>query len=208
MADEAKTTFLPEEKNGVASALSKNPLDYLISLLPTNARIFVNSVLRGEKSPISEKDFTVSELDAIKNVILATRRSRWLNSDSTHEPNIQGKVGYADYHKLGEPAVGMGSILSSLGRVKTTLGQFGYKQLPSGDVSVGDEYDFSPAPNSWGFGWGGQEIIEAISSLGYRPLRHYAGQAIPEGEGRLVNITIPKEQFSDKEYATLFPNSD
>ena len=127
---------------------------------------------------------------------------------STFEPNIQGKVGYADYHKLGEPAVGMGSILSSLGRVKTTLGQFGYKQLPSGDVSVGDEYDFSPAPNSWGFGWGGQEIIEAISSLGYRPLRHYAGQAIPEGEGRLVNITIPKEQFSDKEYAALFPNSD
>ena len=42
----------------------------LLSLLPTTARVYIESVLLGEKSPITAEDFTPAELEAIKQVIL------------------------------------------------------------------------------------------------------------------------------------------
>jgi hypothetical protein len=217
---EAKTTFSPEEKNGVAAALSKKTLDYLTSLLPTNARIFVDSVIRGESSSITEKDFTPDELDAIRDLILASKTEGKvtyeaygaLQSEKPLEwwqrpPKTAG--GFASY-PMDEGGGGGINILDTLtpeGRIKTTLGQFGYRKTPGGDVVVGDVYDFYPLSSGWDSVSTGEQIMEGIRTLGYTPLRVWAGEAIPEGEdaGRKVNIVIPKEQFSGKEYAVLFP---
>jgi hypothetical protein len=202
---EARTTFPSEQKKGMVSALSSKSLDNLISLLPTNARIFVDSVLRGEKSSITEEDFTVDELAAIRDVVLESSRPN-KSRHTWRSPSLRGTVQYEDYNRLGEFKYGMANVLSSLGRIKTTLGRFGYKQLPDGDVEIGDKYDFSKKPR-WGEFPLWEKTFHTLISLGYAPLRYYAGETLPEGKGRQVKIVIPREQFSDAEYATLFSDN-
>jgi hypothetical protein len=212
----------------VGIPLTEMSPDYLLSFLPTNARIFAESVFRGEKSPITEKDLTADELDAAKRVILAAAKPGIAQSASLAEQasapwssvgekeahaqglgelpaSPKGKVDYSSYAKIadaGSEGFGAHNMLSALGRVKTTLGKFGYKQLPNGDVLIGDKYNFSKYyPDDMSMA---AKIIGAITTLGYDPLRQYASKALPEGSGREVQIVIPREQFSDGEYEGLF----
>jgi hypothetical protein len=211
--------------------LAAMPPDHLISFLPTNARIFVESIFRGEKSDITEKDLTADELDAVKRVMVASAKPGIHQRVTQNEqaamppavshaesildsnprpvlnlpPSPKGKVDYGSYAKIadaGSESFGFHNMLSALGRVKTTLGQFGYKKLPSGDVLVGDKYNFGKFyPDDFSMG---AKIFTALTTFGYAPLRQYASEVLPEGSGREVKIVIPREQFSDEEYEGLF----
>lgn len=77
--------------------------------------------------------------------------------------------------------LGLGRTLSPEGRVMTTLGQYNYKIDPDqNNINVTDKYDFNAGDPNRGIG-------DSV----YSKIRGYAGEQIPEGRGRDVNINIP-----------------
>ena len=216
----------------------------LLSLLPTMARKYIQAVLLGEKTPITEKDFTGPELEAIKQVILLSKKGvdvsskgdplkrdvmkTGLNKEAarqsfatTGEKNqdryktlrikpTPGRVDYGTHAKSGvtggpdASTFGIGNLLTPIGNVKHTLGQFPYEMNEEGDIVVKDKYDFSeyydPDISV------SDRIQNAIQTLGYSELRHYAAQRLPEGSENApeVEVNIPREAFSPQELKDLF----
>ena len=215
----------------------------LLSFLPTPARVYIESVLLGEKSPITAEDFTPAELEAIKQVILLSveaveenlggprhsdvvaselekleaRQSfankaekQWEDEPARRVlPRTPGVVDYETYRKSkatgGDDvrSFGLGALLSTLGGVKHTLGQFNYFPDDEGNVVVEDDYDFSEYFPK-GEGMSARRVAAAIGSLGYSELRELAATQLPEGTGRDVNVVLPRDMFSLEELEALF----
>jgi hypothetical protein len=205
----------------------------LLSLLPTAARKYIQAVLLGEKTPITEKDFTGPELKAIKQVILLSKKDaeaspvqdNYVNRDATgtdlrdNKPKqyetrrikpTPGRVDYGTYDKSGvtggpdASTFGIGNLLTPVGNVKHTLGRFPYEMNEEGDIVVKDTYDFSQyLPPNMSLE---ARIIEAIQTLGYSEIRNYAAQRLPEGSENApeVEVNIPREEFSPQELKDLF----
>jgi hypothetical protein len=145
---------------------------------PTSARTFLETV-RGDRSPITEKNFSKDELAIIK--------------DLAEMAGDRGYVDYPDYIKLAKKKQMEGKGLSysvtpsmlsmgdALGNVQTTLGRFGYKR--EGDRLVAtDKYDFNPVSD------GSAEAASAGVMGPYGMIRAYAGRKVPPGQGREVRV--------------------
>lgn len=196
-------------------------IDYLLSTLnkklplPTNARVYIESVVDGKKDPITGENFTERELGVIRDLVAA----------SVQSPATPGYVNYGTYAKDIPSAAHVGgmrwqksadasplSLFTPDGRVATTLGQFNYQLTDDGDIEVTDNYDFNATDHRTGAKTVGTQYLEAnsaaktafgIGSLGYLPLRARGQETIPTGEGRPISVTIPKNQFSDEQYEVL-----
>ena len=141
---------------------------------PTSARTFFETV-QGNRDPITQAHFSPAELDALRQLIEST--------------GGRGNVQYDDYTKFmrkqqqehgtipASIAPNVLSILDPIGNVQTTLGRFTYARDPEGNLVVTDNYDFNP--------------IREMSGA-YGALRNYAGEKIPPGTGRKVNINLGK----------------
>jgi hypothetical protein len=148
--------------------------------LPTAGKTFIET-LQGERSDITDKNFSLEELAIIQKLIEASKG--------------RGYVNYGDYTKLGMKQKEEGklpmsispSLLSlgdSLGNVQTTLGQFQYSIGNDGKVTVSDKYDFNPSDTS-------TNKEAGIGLFGpYGMIREYAGKRIPPGKGRNVSFTL------------------
>jgi hypothetical protein len=82
------------------------------------------------------------------------------------------------------------SMSDSLGNVQTTLGRFKYGRDAEGNLVVRDTYDFNPprVPNSMQ-----EQRTAEYGAMGpYRLVREYAGEKIPPGRGREININLGK----------------
>ena len=124
------------DQNMLASAMQnvKN------ALLPVNVRQFA-SHLFGDRSPITESQFTPEDLAAIRFAI------------EKRGGGASGYIGYGDYSpqgfsSFGDPDEGlMGMLHKSYTdpayRMETTLGQASYRQLPNGSYVVEDKYNFN-----------------------------------------------------------------
>lgn len=117
-------------------------------ILPASIRTFVDT-LGGERSPITEKDFTPEELQQVRDAI---KNSRQRQVGKRFEQEAPGKplkqtydqtAGYQDY--------GMGERgkrtehdfnLGSSGAMRNTLGRFSYEKTPDGRLIAKDTYDF------------------------------------------------------------------
>jgi len=185
--------------------------------LPTNAKVYIDSVIDKKEGPITDKDFTGEELNIIRDLVMASTVSRPAAPGATAIPATPGAVNYNTYRKpleteprmFGLPlnanaGIGIDALFNRKSRIATTLGQFGYAVNPEGNIDVTDTYDFNAYTD--GKRTTGTEYSQsnpaaksvlALASLGVSPLAAYAQEQIPEGRGRPVRVTIPKERFGD-----------
>lgn len=143
----------------------------LDSILPTPAKLYLDSVVSGKKEPITEADFSPEELAAIRKMI---------------GNKAQGGITYADYDASSQP--GLSSLLSPAGRVANSLGQFNYQADPEG-ATVTDDYDFNPVFKDESL------LLKALSILGtggFSGLHMLGEEKLPPGKGRPVKIRLPK----------------
>jgi hypothetical protein len=151
-------------------------------MFPTAARVFLES-MQGKRDPITEADFSPEELKQIRQLI-----------DSTEG---RGSVQYPDYVDLMKKQPGVTasylpsllSIADPLGNLQTTLGRFKYVRDADGTLRAIDNYDFNPLKTDASSTFG-----ESRSGMlgPYNMLRAYAGEKLPPGTGRRVNINLGK----------------
>ena len=114
-------------------------------IVPAHLRTFV-STLAGNRSPITEKDFTKAELEQARNAVIKSRDRQTGKSFIKEEgkplrQNYDPTVGYKDYGKGMEEGrqdfnVGSGAAM------RNTLGKFDYEKTPEGRLIAKDNYDF------------------------------------------------------------------
>jgi hypothetical protein len=157
------------------------------SVFPTSGRTFLETV-QGKRDPITEGNFSPEELAVMKEMIAL-------------KGGDAGDIQYGDYHALAKvmraqgkiPASTTPSLFSmsdSLGNVQTTLGRFKYGRDAEGNLVVRDTYDFNPPqdPNSMQ-----EQRTAEYGAMGpYSLVREYAGEKIPPGRGREININLGK----------------
>jgi hypothetical protein len=186
--ENSNNKFLNKTENGLfnsntttqqesTGSISNNLIDFLLQrfnaqLFPTAAKTLIETV-QGNKTPITEKNFTPEELIALKKLIDITGN--------------RGNVQYEDYLNLmkkeqqekGTIPMSINpsllSVLDPIGNVQTTLGRFTYTRDANGNLVVVDKYDFNPIPSFSG---------------AYGAIRNYAGEKIPRGSGREVMINL------------------
>ena len=166
------------------------PPDYksgVQSLIPTNAKIFLESVIGNKKDPITIKDFTKDEVQEMKNAKVNSKKYQ----KELLKKNYDNKVRYIDYSDVPNPSR-LTNTLTPQGRVATTLGQFNYEVLPNGDVKILDHYDFMPVPE--GGLVGTNPLYKLLRTLGTYNLGDNTNS------GRSFDLILPKEIFSDEEY--------
>lgn len=149
--------------------------------LPSNQRVYLNTVLDKNTSPLTNKDFTPEELNAIQQLIQL-------------KGGESGAIKYKDYPKAKEGESAIARPLSGkefpYENIRTTLGQFNYKLNPkTKKYEISDVYDFNANPLT-------KDVVEgdyigrfAISP--YHIARAYGQNVLPEGTGRKVNLTVP-----------------
>lgn len=99
-------------------------------------------------------------------------------------PNIQ----YDDYSSkdnIYTTETGNNNPQASL---RTLLGRFNYTVDPKNNVVIKDIYDFNPPTLKYG---SPETNTELSGSPLYTALREYAGEKVPPGKGRPVNISVP-----------------
>lgn len=141
----------------------------LLDLLPTPAKIYFDSIVGGNRSDITEKDFTPEELQALRILVA-----------NSQQP---GGVSYGDY---GGDQPGIPGLLTPRGRLANTLGQFQYKKDPEG-ITVTDAYDFNPVYKDE------SALLQALTVLGTGGFSggHLLGEyMMPPGKGRNVKIRL------------------
>lgn len=157
------------------------------SNFPTAGRTFLETV-QGKRDPITEGNFSPQELAVMREMIAS-------------KGGDAGDIQYGDYRALAEvmrargqiPASTAPSLFSmsdSLGNVQTTLGRFKYGRDAKGNLIVRDTYDFNPPqdPNSMQ-----EQRTAEYGAMGpYRLIREYAGEKVPPGRGREININLGK----------------
>ena len=157
------------------------------SSFPTSGRTFLETV-QGKRDPITEGNFSPEELSVMKEMIAL-------------KGGDAGDIQYGDYHALAKVMRAQGkipasttpslfSISDSLGNVQTTLGRFKYGRDAKGNLVVRDTYDFNPPkdPNSMQ-----EQRTAEYGAMGpYSLVREYAGEKIPPGRGREININLGK----------------
>ena len=125
--------------------MSKNMLTNQVqsvknALVPVNVRQYV-SHLFGDRSPITESQFSPKDLDAIRFAI------------DKQGGGESGMIGYGDYGpkgitNFGDPGEGLFDMLKNsytdpAYRMETTLGGASYRRLPDGSYLVEDQYNFN-----------------------------------------------------------------
>ena len=154
---------------------------------PTSARTLLETV-QGKRDPITETHFSPAELDVMRQLV-------------AQKGGDTGNVQYADYVKLQQNLRKQGgalpmsyspSLLSMgdpIGNVQTTLGRFRYARDAKGHLILQDNYDFNPPPE----GMSQEHYTGDYGAFGpYGLVRGYAGEKIPPGYGRTVNINLGK----------------
>jgi hypothetical protein len=193
--------------------------------LPTNAKVYIESVIEGNRDPITGDAFTKEERAIIRDLIAAAGREEgFFNTPASKSVNYQtyGKdLPNADttfgMRTTLQADEGILSLLTPEGRVATTLGRFDYKLNEDGDVEVVDTYNFNK------FRTKKEEIersleidnpilkpiVETMSDVlsgGYGSLIRRGREKMGDknSEGRPVNITIPKEDFTEEDYNRIY----
>ena len=133
------------------------------ALIPVNVRQYA-SHLAGNVSPITERQFTPEDLEAIRFAI------------AKRGGGAAGQIGYGDYGKsgwssFGDPSEGPLDMLyksytDPAYRMETTLGTASYRRLPDGSYVVEDRYNFN-APSR-------QAVANALREQGMVSLLHNA----------------------------------
>jgi hypothetical protein len=140
---------------------------------PTPVKLAWDTIAGGNRDPITEKDFTPDELAAISQLT---------------KSQVPGEVHYPDYGNNFVEGPGVPGLMTAKGRVANSLGQFNYKEDPEG-TTITDKYDFNPMYSQE------NPLVQALHALGSGgfSVAHALGERlVPPGQGRDVNIRIPR----------------
>ena len=184
MADQLNK-LAPEKVTGVNRLIDFAMQRVNPNWFPTAGRLFAQTV-QGEQRPITESDYTPEELEFMRRLIAFKGGSK-------------GDIQYADYvanadaerKRTGKFSAvslspGVVSLADPFGNVQTSLGRFRYYRDANGNLMVVDSYDFNAPPKAaTEFG-----LMEQKASGPFGMLRDYAGQKIPSGQGRSVQINL------------------
>jgi hypothetical protein len=184
-------------------------------ILPASIRTFVDT-LGGERSPITEKDFTPEELQQVRDAIKNSRQrqvgKRFIGeAGKPLKQDYDQTAGYQDY--------GMGERgkrtehdfnLGSSGAMRNTLGRFSYEKTPDGRLVAKDTYDFKddlvkeagvrPTSDYEKMGTLGKIGTLAADTVlpwkgGVSTLPSRIGSAFIGRDGRPINIDLGKADF-------------
>jgi hypothetical protein len=189
-----KKTAAPSLSEGEAST-SQNIKN---ALVPVNMRKYISHLL-GDRSPITESDFTEKDLDAIRYAI------------EKQGGGSSGTIGYGDYSPqgfsdFGNPGEGPLDLLKNsytdpAYRMETTLGMASYRQLPDGSYVVEDRYNFNAPSRKYVNDILKKQNIISIMSEGYKTsglsgILNVLGNAYGDTEsepGTPVSIRLPRK---------------
>jgi hypothetical protein len=129
--------------------------------VPAHARTFVET-LAGNQSPITEKNFSSSELEQMRDAIMRSRRDRMATNQRLHHeamqaaptekerrelrmrgasPQLDQTVGYQHYP--GSPtSLASDFDITSDAAIRNTLGRFAYEKDADGNLIATDMYKF------------------------------------------------------------------
>ena len=116
-------------------------------VLPAQVRMFASTVA-GKRDPISEKDFSKSELQQMREAIASSRdrQSKYVERQKSkgRQANYDETVDYKDYGADRKRQQQSSLDYSPLPRdaARNTLGRFRYEKTPEGRLVVTDSYDF------------------------------------------------------------------
>lgn len=120
------------------------------SMVPAQIRTFLGT-LSGNRDPITEKDFTKSELEQARNAVIQSRErqtgKRFTASgtpgkkDYKLEQSYDPSIKYEDYGKRMD-SVRKDFSVGSDSAMRNTLGRFSYEKTPEGRLIAKDNYDF------------------------------------------------------------------
>jgi len=160
------------------------------SKMPSNKRLYLETFADENRNPITERNFTEQELQTIAALIRAKQ--------AMDPSGVSGVIQYKDYFpflssKETSQAAGVNAgDRNPYENIRTSLGQFRYVVDPiTGAVRVIDQYDFNRLQEN--------RVNQALQRGDYvmnildpySALRIYAGERMPPGTGRPVNIQIP-----------------
>jgi hypothetical protein len=138
-------------------------------------KIFNDFIQRGRTDPITEKDFSNSELNSFRKLIETKIEKTGKNAGAIH---------YKDYDNQAID--------------QNIIGQFTFKKNSDGSIDIKDTYDFNPkaltTPGN------NNELVQMLSAF-VAPQR--LGQVIgakvlPDGKGIPVHIRIPNHRSEPK----------
>jgi hypothetical protein len=159
------------------------------SSMPSNKRIYLETFADEQRTPITEKNFTESELRTIGELVKAKQ---------VGDPKAtKGYVKYEDYAKFLSPKETSQASGVSAGErnpfenIRTTLGQFNYQIDPkTGNVTVSDVYDFNKLNQKLMNTMSrGDYVVNTLDP--YTIARIYGEANMPVGQGRPVSVQIP-----------------
>lgn len=164
----------------IDSVVQRVPADWF----PTAGRLFLETA-QGKKSPITEQDFKPEEQAMLRRLIDTAGDKGYVTYDDykTLQRQLESE---GDKYAMALPSTL--SITNPLGNLQTSLGRFRYAKDKHGRVQVTDAYDFNPLNSSTSQEVSGEAM--APFDFGYSFLRNYAGEKIPPGQGRNVNILL------------------
>ena len=173
--------------------------------LPLPARLYIDSVIKKETTPIDENYFSTEELNSIKDLIA----SSVLNTNKKVTPGYVNYNTYKNNSSISDLNL-ISGLFTKSGKIANSLGQFNYELDENGDIIVKDIYDFNAyikgkktAGTEYSEADPISKIIANISYLGYPALSALGQEVLPEGSGRQIKIKIPKDMFSTDEYNAL-----
>jgi hypothetical protein len=160
------------------------------SKMPSNKRLYLDTFADENRGPITERNFTEQELQTIAALIRAKQ--------AMDPSGASGVIQYKDYFPfLSAKETSQSAGVNAGDRnpyenIRTSLGQFRYVIDPvTGTVRVIDQYDFNRLQENR-VNQALQRGDYVMNTLDpYSALRIYAGERMPPGTGRPVNIQIP-----------------
>jgi len=132
------------------------------NVIPAHIRTYAETML-GNRSPITERNFSGSELDMMRDAIAASRRDRTATNSRLHQEQLDkaastqermalhGRgpstqldqtVGYQHYPNSGDQSVRDDNAIGYDAAVRNTLGRFAYTKDAAGNLIATDVYKF------------------------------------------------------------------
>lgn len=132
------------------------------NLIPAHIRTYAETMF-GNRSPITERNFSGSELDMMRDAIAASRRDRTITNSRLHQEQLDkaasaeermalhGRgpskeldqtVGYQHYPNSGDQSVRDDNAIGYDAAIRNTLGRFAYTKDAAGNLIATDLYKF------------------------------------------------------------------
>jgi len=150
--------------------------DIYKNIVPAQIRTF-GETLMGDKSPLTEQNFTPDELNKIRQAIYQSRGRQEFDKNRKLLPDVKynQSVGYKDYNVNQSENSRQDFNFGPNAAIRNTLGKFSYEKTPEGNLIAKDTYDFKD---------------DLVKEEGVRRSSEYEGMGPLQKIGTLISDTM------------------